>query len=92
MQATVDQYGSNGVAKRVRTRMAASPNVQVMTTVVCADCGAQFEIGHRANCPDIGLARRQAVWLADKFVWDHIQDSKHPSTIDLPTEQELARK
>ena len=37
-----------------------------------------------ADLQDPALAARQATWLADKFVWDHIQESHHPHSIDLP--------
>ena len=89
MQNSDEQFGSKGVARRVRPNATPAPNIMVMVAVVCPDCGMRFEIGHRANCPDRSLAHRQAVWLADKFVWDHIQENKHPSTIHLPTANEL---
>ena len=89
------QFGPQGVAKRVRNHMPpGSPNVTVMRVVVCGDCGAEFQIGHRSNYQDRSLASRQAAWLADKFVWDHIQESKHPGSVDLPAlaEPVLAEK
>jgi hypothetical protein len=52
-----------------------------MTTVACLQCGAQFAIAHRSSCPDQALAARQAIWLADRFVWDHIQ-GKQPQKLD----------
>ena len=92
MQTPAAQFGPKGVARRVRNRVIPIPDVLVMTTVVCSDCGAQFEIGHRANCPDRALANRQAVWLADQFVWDHIQENKHHSSITLPPDDELNKR
>lgn len=86
MQPASDQFGPQGVAKRVRKHMSpGSPNFTVMAVVVCDDCGDEFQIGHRSNYQDRRLANRQAAWLADKFVWDHIQESKHPCSVDLPT-------
>lgn len=55
-----------------------------MVTVVCDNCGALFAIGHGLADQDPALATRQAVWLSDKFVWDHIQEEKHRNSIDLP--------
>ena len=55
-----------------------------MTTVVCDQCGVRFQITHRMPMHDEALAKRQATWLADQFVWDHIQESKHRASIDLP--------
>jgi len=60
-----------------------------METVVCGECGARFAIGHHAAAQDAALARRQAVWLADKFVWDHIQETPHPGSITLPAPREM---
>ena len=56
----------------------------VMTIVVCEKCGAQFAISHRTLSQDVKLASRQAIWLEDRFVWDHIQESKHHGAINLP--------
>jgi hypothetical protein len=90
MASSPDQFGPQAVAKRVRNRASTpSTHFTVMTVVVCADCGAEFQIGHRSNYQDRSLADRQAVWLADKFVWDHIQETKHPGSVDLPELPEL---
>jgi len=56
----------------------------VMTIVVCEKCGTQFAISHRTAFQDAKLASRQAIWLEDQFVWDHIQESKHHGSINLP--------
>lgn len=61
-----------------------SPAFIVMTDVVCDQCGMRFQITHRAGQMDSGLAERQAAWLADQFVWDHIQELKHRASIELP--------
>ncbi len=55
-----------------------------MMTVVCEECGQNFQIMHPMPLRDEGLARRQAKWLAEQFVWDHIQESKHRASIELP--------
>ena len=91
MVSPSEQFGPQGIARRVRKSMLpGSPNFTVMTVVVCGDCGAEFQIGHRSNYQDSSLAGRQAVWLADKFVWDHIQENKHPASVDLPELAEAA--
>lgn len=75
-----------GVAKRQRKHAEpAVPNgTALMCLVVCDQCGECFEIRHTLATQDSVLAGRQATWLADKFVWDHIQESHHQHSIDLP--------
>ncbi len=73
-----------GTARRMRRGLAIGPALTVMSDVVCGECGERFQITHRAPATDVALAKRQAVWLADRFVWDHIQESKHRSSIELP--------
>jgi hypothetical protein len=34
---------------------------------------------------DAELSRKQASFVADKLVWDHIQERKHQATIELPS-------
>ncbi len=80
---------SNGTAKRLRKKTESAPGMVVMATVVCYQCGAQFAIAHRSSCPDQALAERQAIWLADKFVWDHIQENNHQSSIQLPGSRDM---
>ena len=75
---------TNGTAKRVRKQTESAANVVVMTVVTCGDCGAQFAIGHEVSFQDADLATRQAVWLSDQLVWDHIQENKHRGSICLP--------
>ena len=79
----------SATARRVRNSMVKSPNWTVIASVVCEQCGAEFEITHRAPLKDEALARRQAAWLADIFVWDHIQENKHRSSIELPSLAEI---
>ena len=55
-----------------------------MATVACDTCGDQFQITqHMPQC-DAELAGRQVSWLVDHLVWDHIQETKHRATIELP--------
>jgi len=60
-----------------------------MMTVVCDECGARFAVAHRPAFQDPGLAERQAAWLKDQFVWDHIQENKHSRSIPLPGSHEM---
>jgi hypothetical protein len=89
------QFGSQktasaGTAKRLRN---STESVQTKTMIVklvaCSQCGERFAIGHDAATPDPELAERQARWLEDQFVWDHIQENKHRSSIALPAWDEL---
>lgn len=90
------QPTSYGTAKRLRHHVESVPaaimivpNSIVMMTVVCEDCGEQFAVAHRHASRDADLAEKQAVWLTDRFVWDHIQEKKHPSSIRLPGLHEM---
>ncbi len=75
-------YGTAKLQRRHGENRAT--NLVVMSTVVCEQCGARFTISHRLFSEDANLAQRQAAWLADRFVWDHIQENKHPGSIHLP--------
>ena len=85
------QPQSAGTAKRLRANSADIPNVVavVMKVVACEQCSARFAICQPAAIQDASLAERQAVWLADHLVWDHIQESKHPGSRILPRLSEL---
>jgi hypothetical protein len=80
---------SYGMAKRLRHQSDILDNFVVMTIIVCDKCGARFAIGHRPALQDAGLAERQAAWLVDQFVWDHIQENKHPGSKPLPGPHEM---
>lgn len=82
---------SHGVAKRLRQSGAgaASSRFQVMQIVGCGQCGDRFAITHESVAADPELAARQAAWLEDQFVWDHIQETKHRSSVALPAAEEL---
>ena len=82
---------NNGLAKRLRhTGSAAqSSRFQVMQIVECGQCSERFAITHDQATAAPELAARQAAWLQDQFVWDHIQETKHRSSIALPALEEL---
>lgn len=91
-----EQPNSYGTAKRMRHSVASAPDVVgivpntiVMTTVVCEQCGERFALAHRPAFQDAGLAARQAAWLRDRFVWDHIQEKRHSGSIALPAGSEI---
>ena len=85
------QRTSYGSAKRLRQSVESVintitifPNTVVMMTVGCDDCGERFAVGHPKAFQDPGLAEMQAIWLKDQFIWDHIQEKRHASSIPLP--------
>jgi len=82
MVGAVSQHHGN--AKRVRQTQLPAPNIILMTTVTCDQCGHQYAIEHKAGLEDVALATRQAAWLAENFVWDHIQENRHSGSIRLP--------
>lgn len=74
----------NGVVVRLK-RLSEEPSSAVtMETVVCGKCGQRFAIRHDPALQDADLARKQAMWVTDKLVWDHIQERKHRGTMELP--------
>jgi len=86
----INSSAPNGTARRLRQKTENPfPGTVIMTTVACYQCGVQFVIAHRSSCPDEALAARQAIWLADKLVWDHIQENNHPGSIPLPASHEM---
>ena len=80
---------SHGTARRLRRNAESVPNNIVMTTVVCDECGERFAVVHRPAFQDASVAERQATWLKDRFVWDHIQEQKHSWSIPLPGGHEM---
>jgi hypothetical protein len=84
---------SKCTARRLRRRSEDRParHDVVMNVVACGHCGERFEISHHAESQDAALAEKQAVWLQDQFVWHHIQEEKHPGSINLPGMQEMER-
>ena len=81
--------GSYGTARRLRRNAEGVPDGIVMTTVLCDECGERFALSHRPALNDAILAEKQAVWLKDRFVWDHIQEQRHPWSIRLPGGHEI---
>jgi len=55
-----------------------------METVVCGKCGQRYAIRTESSPQNAELSRKQVSFLADKLVWDHIQERKHQGTIELP--------
>ncbi|PYP85215.1 MAG: hypothetical protein DMG65_21010 [Candidatus Angelobacter sp. Gp1-AA117] len=53
-------------------------------TVVCGKCGQRFAIHFETAFGNAELARKQASWVENELVWDHIQERKHHGTIELP--------
>lgn len=82
MVAVAGQHHGN--AKRRRSAQLAPPNIIIMAIVTCEKCGHEYGIEHRAGLEDTALATRQAAWLAERFVWDHIQENRHSGSIRLP--------
>ena len=75
---------SNGVARRLRGLAKFPSTATLMETVVCSKCGQRFAICHAPGFEDVELAKKQAAWVTDQLVWDHIQDRKHHGTTELP--------
>ncbi len=74
---------------RRRSENSPARSGVVMNVVECENCGERFEISHLAAAQDAQLARRQAVWLQEQFVWDHIQENRHRGLINLPQAEEI---
>jgi hypothetical protein len=73
-----------GVARRLRKK-TESASTTLRETVVCSKCGQRFAIHGDQAIPSAELAGKQAAWVADQLVWDHIQERKHHGTIELPS-------
>jgi hypothetical protein len=78
-------FATRDMAKRLRHTVENAParNV-VMQIVECFQCGQRFAISHSPASQDVQLAEKQATWLKDRLVWDHIQENKHPGSVLLP--------
>jgi len=74
----------NGVVRRLRGTAEPASSALLMETVVCGKCGQRFAIRNDPAGHTVELARKQASWVADQLVWDHIQERKHHGTMDLP--------
>jgi len=73
-----------GFAKRLRSSAELQPEINRMEIVVCDKCGQRFAICHVPVVQSIELTGKQAAWVADHLVWDHIQERKHHARIELP--------
>jgi hypothetical protein len=56
----------------------------VMETVVCNKCGQRFAFLRDPVDHSTDLTRKQASWVEEQLVWDHIQERKHRGSIKLP--------
>ena len=74
----------NGVVRRLRRSVEHSPHANSIETVVCGKCGQRFAIHFDMALGNAELAKKQATWVANELVWDHIQERKHHGTMDLP--------
>lgn len=74
-----------GVATRLRERAESFSKTITIETVVCGDCGQCFAISPDPASQSTELTKRQASWVADQLVWDHIQERKHHATMKLPS-------
>jgi transcription elongation factor Elf1 len=72
------------VARRLRKSVETGPAANPRETVVCGNCGQRFAIHNDASVHSTGLAEKQAAWVQDQLVWDHIQERKHHGSIELP--------
>lgn len=73
----------NGIVRRL-SASAALPDPVLLDTVVCGRCGQRFVIYDGPSSQNVELARKQACWVEEQLVWDHIQERKHLSTMKLP--------
>jgi hypothetical protein len=79
-------------AKRLRKQNASAGLLESTNFIVaCPRCGDRFAVSPEGPFADPDLAARHTTWLLDRFVWDHIQENKHRSSIPLPTDEELIR-
>ncbi len=70
-------------AKRIRgAHLAEIPSIRM--TVTCDQCGEKFGIAYSPEAAGVALVNRQAKWLTEHLVWDHIQENKHKGSILLP--------
>lgn len=72
------------VARRLRRTGDMGLAGDSLETVVCSKCGQRFAIHSESELQQAGLAERQAAWVSEQLVWDHIQERKHHGTMKLP--------
>jgi transcription elongation factor Elf1 len=73
------------VARRLRGTAEAFSSETPTETVVCGKCGQRYAIRMEAASQNAELSRKQASFVAEQLVWDHIQERKHNGTIELPS-------
>jgi hypothetical protein len=73
-----NRAGETRYGKTLRKVVAEDPE-----TVVSSQCGQRFAI-QNDGVRDAQLAERQVAWLQDQPVCDHIQERKHPGSVELP--------
>lgn len=73
----------NGLVIRIRVPVKPS-NHTLMETVACDQCGQRFAIHHDPAHEDAEVARKQASWVKEQLVWDHIQERKLQGKMELP--------
>lgn len=62
-----------------------------METVICGKCGQQFAIRHDPALREVDAARKQALWVTDELVWDHIQERSIVAPSGCPTVKGLTQ-
>jgi hypothetical protein len=73
------------VARRLRGVGEAISNSIPGETIVCGKCGQRFAIRNDLVSQDAERAKKQASWVEEQLVWDHIQERKHHGTMELPS-------
>jgi len=71
------------IARRLRGTAGSISN-GTSATVVCGNCGQRFAIRNDHASLNAELAKKQLSFVAERLVWDHIQERKHHGTIELP--------
>ena len=74
----------NSVAKRLRKSVDSDGATMAMEAVVCGKCGERFAIRRDLSSHDTKLLEKQRAWVQEQLTWDHIQERRHHSTIELP--------
>lgn len=73
-----------GFARRLRSREDPRSEPNAVETVICSKCGQRFVIQNSLDFQSEELEKKQASWVADQLVWDHIHERKHHGRIELP--------
>lgn len=70
-----------GTAKRLRKSEVPPSDVAV---AICNQCGDRFLIARNPTIVNVQILDKHLLFLQEQFVWDHIQENKHRSSIRLP--------